>query len=150
MQLNAEVLWRLNSEYRHRLSNAQNAFQLLEQLLRHWTIAADGLAILRRALLEFDTMATQHRAWRYQYFYSTADDKRMVQDEPQVQLAYNTFMQMSAQHHAKLTELQALLSAVPRPDAHMTSVSNGDDLWPRAEQAFAELSAFDGQLRALS
>lgn len=143
----AELLWRINTEYRVRLSKAQNSLDLLLQLLA--MRAADGgtdLATLHELGGALHDLGEQHRDWRYRYFYDAHAERRMVQDDLLVNRAIAAFSRMhSAQQHT-LQQICDALDALPRPAVPLTSVANGD-LWKLTRQALADLAHFSDYMQ---
>ena len=94
----ADVLWRLNNEYRKRLSQAQTYLDLLEQLLM--VQAADQTAqtiqVLDHARHELVILNEEHRDWRYHFYYDSIETRRMVQDNRSVNQALSRFSRMRA------------------------------------------------------
>lgn len=149
----AEMLWRVNNEYRKRLTQVTNCLNLLEQLV---LMQQDGssqvrtLAALRYAREEVEAMAQEHRDWRYRYYYDSTDSKRMVQGNHAVHQALARFSRMRVQHDRRLGSLRGLLDHVQRPNPDITRVATGGDLWTLTEYAIHDLSAFDAYLREMS
>ncbi len=139
----ADVLWRLNNEYRKRLSQAQTYLDLLEQLLM--VQAADQTAqtiqVLDHARHELVILNEEHRDWRHHFYYDSIETRRMVQDNRSVNQALSRFSRMRAQHERRLYEVYNLLTQLPRPDARMTRVPNGD-LWIMTQYALNDLMVF--------
>lgn len=141
----AHRLWHANNEYRRRLSQAQMLVGLLEQLLeaRSQTPATPALSTLLYVQAEVERLIQEHRVWRHTCYYESPDSKRMVQDERAILQALARFNRMRAQHNHRLRDLYGLLEAAPRPEAALTRVPGGD-LWAMAQDAIADLLAFDG------
>lgn len=139
----ADVLWRLNNEYRKRLSQAQTYLDLLEQLLM--VQAADQtsqtIEVLDHARHELVILNEEHRDWRHHFYYDSIETRRMVQDNRSVNQALSRFSRMRAQHERRLYEVYNLLTQLPRPDARMTRVPNGD-LWIMTQYALNDLMVF--------
>jgi hypothetical protein len=144
----AELLWRINTEYRVRLSRAQNSLDLLGQLLQLRISGEDeGLTeTLREMRQALQALADDHREWRYRYFYESADARRMVQDDLSVNRAIAAFSRMHSGQQRVLHQLYDVLDSLPRPDTLLTSVANGD-LWRLTRQAFADLASFSDYLQ---
>jgi hypothetical protein len=143
----AELLWRINTEYRVRLSKAQNTLDLLAQLLQ---MRANDMGItdtLREMRAALQSMSDEHRAWRYRYLYDDADARRMVQDDLAVNRAIAAFSRMHSGQGRLLQELSDALDSLPRPDAYFTSVANGD-LWKLTRQALSDLASFSDYMHA--
>lgn len=138
----ASLLWRINTEYRVRLSKAQNSLDLLLQLLT--TRASDDcsdfalLFELRGALL---ALGEEHRDWRYRYFYDAHSERRMVQDDLSVNRAIAAFSRMHTAQQRIVEQICQMLDSLPRPAVPLTSVAHGD-LWKMARQALADLAGF--------
>jgi hypothetical protein len=140
----AQLLWRVNNEYRLRLTKAINSLDLLMQLLQARGEAAleESLNWLLSTRAYLATLAEEHRDWRYRYFYSSPQERRMVQDEPAVYRALSGFSRMQAHHQRVLGQVWDLLRGLPRPDTRVTAVATAD-LWERAERAVCDLASFD-------
>lgn len=147
----ADVLWRVNNEYRKRLTQVLNYLNLLEQmvLMRDGDEQLRTLAALRYVLDELQALDEEHRVWRYKYFYESVDSKRMVQSPDAVQQALARFSRMRTQHERRLADMQSLLVRVQRPDPQLTRVPNGD-LWTMAEYAIDNLSGFGDYMQQLT
>jgi len=147
----ADVLWRVNNEYRGRLSQVMMYLNLLEQLvlMQEGDEQLRTLAALRYVLEELEALNEEHRVWRHQYFYESVDTKRMVQSEAAVHHALARFSRMRAQHEQRLADIQALLVHVQRPDPQITQVPNGD-LWAMAEYAIDHLNGFGEYMQQLT
>lgn len=147
----ADLLWRVNSEYQKRLTQVVTYLHLLEQMV----LMQDGddqlrtLAALQYALEQVESLAQEHRAWRYKYYYESADSKRMVQTPGAVHQALARFSRMRTQHEQQLNNLHALLDRVQRPDPRITRVPTGD-LWVMAEFAINDLRGFDRYMQDLT
>ncbi len=138
-----DVLWRLNNEYRKRLSQAQTYLDLLEQLL---LIQADDhsvqvFKVLQQAHQELVVLTEEHRDWRHHFYYDSLETRRMVQDSRAVNKALARFSRMRSQHERRLFELYNILTQLPRPDTRMTRVPNGD-LWVMTQYALNDLIIF--------
>lgn len=151
MRAATHVLWRINNEYRKRLSQAQTLLNLLEQVLvmqrdyrEEHTLAA--LAYVRDQL---EVIAEEHRLWRHHFYYESLDTRRMVQDDRAVHQALSRFSRMRAHQERRLHDIYTLLDGLPRPQASITSIPNGD-LWTMAQDAVAELVTFDNFLNEVS
>ncbi|GIL14406.1 MAG: hypothetical protein BroJett038_31260 [Chloroflexota bacterium] len=142
-----QLLWRVNNEYRKRLSQAQTLLNLLEQLLLMQDDASQehALAVLNYAREQIEAMTEEHRQWRYTYYYDSAETKRMVQDDRAVNQALSRFRRMRAHQERRLNDLYTLIFDVPRPDPNLTRVPNGD-LWMMARYAIHDLVTFDSFL----
>src|SRR4051812_19473352 len=106
-----DVLWRLNNEYRKRLSQAQTYLDLLEQLLM---IQADDhslqlLEALQQARHELVILTEKHRAWRHHFYYAPLKPRRMVQDNRAVNKALARFSRMRSQHESRLYQVYNIL-----------------------------------------
>ncbi len=139
----ADVLWRLNNEYRKRLSHAQTYLDLLEQLLL--IQAADDifetLEVLQQIRQELVILTEEHRDWRHHFYYDSLETRRMVQDDRAVNKALARFSRMRTQHEQRVYDLYNILAQSPRPNAQVTRVPNGD-LWVMAQYALNDLIVF--------
>lgn len=151
----AERLWRVNSEYLKRLSQAQKYVLLLEQLYAQVYESGDrqestlfALEAFNYILQQMDAVSQEHRIWRYTYYYQSSDNKRMVQTPRSVGKALAKFDRMLASHQAHLSEMQGILYDVPRPNAEFTRVPSGD-LWEMALYAVDDLASFADSLHAV-
>lgn len=147
----ADLLWRVNNEYRKRLTQAHTYLELLEQLV---LAEGDGvqqhtLAALRFAREQVVLLTEEHRHWRYTYYYDSPESKRMVQNSREVNQALARFSKMRVHHGMRLDETIAALHQSPRPAPELTHLPNGD-LWVLAQAALYELSGFDGYVHSLS
>lgn len=138
-----DVLWRLNNEYRKRLSQAQTYLDLLEQLLM---IQANEdsfelLEALQQARHELVILTEEHRDWRHHFYYDSLETRRMVQDNRAVNKALARFSRMRSQHESRLYAVYNILTQLPRPDARVTRVPNGD-LWVMTQYALNDLIVF--------
>ena len=142
MTASAELLWRVNNEYRRRLSKARNTLDLLDLLLAR---RGDSGLPIRETLREMRTqlhgIADEHRSWRYSFFYATSEDKRMVQDVRDVMRALAHFSRMSRHHRQRLVEIQQMLAAADRPRRNLTGVPGGD-LWDLTQSALDDVIDF--------
>ena len=145
-----QLLWRINNEYRSRLSKALNSLDLLLQLLQARTgITQDPyLTALYDVRSQLAHVGDEHRSWRYRHYYEEGSDKRMVQDERAIQRALSAFSRMSNAHQQLLRELGGYLGTMQRPDTVLTAVANGD-LWEITKQKIADLANFDGYMHAV-
>ncbi len=149
-----ELLWRVNNEYRKRLSQAQTYLDLLEQmLLANWSepTAPDTLDTLRFVSQELRAVAEETRAWRHLFFYESAESKRMVQDDRAITQALSRFSRMRSAHEAHFINAYTLLYQLPRPQPELTRVPTGD-LWLMCQYALHDLVTFDdyvGNIQAL-
>lgn len=138
-----DVLWRLNNEYRKRLSCAQTYLDLLEQLLM--IQAADDifqtLETLQQVRQELVNLTEEHRDWRHHFYYDSLETRRMVQDDRAVNKALARFNRMRSQHEQRVYDLYMTLDQSPRPNAQITRVPNGD-LWVMAQYALNDLIVF--------
>lgn len=143
MDAQADLLWRINNEYRKRLSQAHTLIDLLEQMLRNSDSQNQEqvLDTLNYVRGEVDTLIEQHRDWRYRYYYESPETKRMVQNERAVLQALARFNRLRVQQEAHLTDLYTILYDVPRPDPSMTRVPKGD-LWVMTQYAIYDLLGF--------
>ena len=138
-----DVLWRLNNEYRKRLSQAQTYLDLLEQLLmvQDDDRSFETIEALQQARHELVILTEEHRNWRHHFYYDSLETRRMVQENRAVNKALARFSRMRSQHERRLYELYNLLAQLPRPDARMTRVPNGD-LWVMTQYALNDLIIF--------
>ncbi|MCL4247339.1 MAG: hypothetical protein KJ065_04215 [Anaerolineae bacterium] len=148
MSEDAQLLWRINNEYRLRLSRAQNSVELLLQLLltRADGSVQDAADVLYMTQQHLQNLAQEHRDWRYRFFYVSSSDRRMVQEDRDVFRALAGFSRMQAAHQRVLSEIWHLLGGVHRPASFFTTVANGD-LWEVAHNAIADLSQFEGYVQ---
>ncbi len=139
----ADVLWRLNNEYRKRLSQAQTYLDLLEQLLmvQDDDRSFETIEALQQARHELVILTEEHRNWRHHFYYDSLETRRMVHDNRAVNKALARFSRMRSQHERRLYEVYNALAQLPRPDVHMTRVPNGD-LWVMAQYALNDLIIF--------
>ena len=139
----ADVLWRLNNEYRKRLSQAQIYLDLLEQLLmvQNDDHAFEIIEALQQARHELVILTEEHRNWRHHFYYDSLETRRMVQDNRAVSTALSRFSRMRSQHERRLYNLYNMLAQLPRPDSQMTRVPNGD-LWIMTQYALNDLIIF--------
>jgi hypothetical protein len=139
----ADVLWRLNNEYRKRLTQAQTYLDLLEQLLmvQDDNHSFEIIEALQQARHELITLTEEHRDWRHHFYYDSLETHRMVHDSRAVNKALARFSRMRSQHEQRLYQLYNNLAQLPRPDAHMTRVPNGD-LWVMTQYAINDLIIF--------
>lgn len=150
MDTHADVLWRLNNEYRKRLAQAQNYLELLEQLVavNCGEQAADTLNVLQHAQDQVSELVSEHRTWRYSFYYESPDTKRMVHDDRAIHQALARFSRMRSQHEQRLFDLYNILFQIPRPDPRMTRVPTGD-LWSMTEFALNDLIIFNDYISNL-
>lgn len=138
----SDVLWRLNNEYRKRLSQAQTYLDLLEQLLMIQTDHnVEVFEALQQARQELIVLTEEHRDWRHHFYYDSLETRRMVHDSRAVNKALARFSRMRTQHERRLYEVYNVLTQLPRPDARMTRVPNGD-LWVMTQYALNDLIIF--------
>lgn len=147
----ADVLWRLNNEYRKRLAMAQTYLDLLEQLvlMQNAERQAHTVAAVRYARECVEAMTEAHRQWRQRYYYESNDSKRMVQADRAINQALARFSQMRTQQEHYLHELYTTLNNIPRPDPKITRVPNGD-LWLLTQSAINNLIGFEDYLSHMS
>jgi hypothetical protein len=138
-----DVLWRLNNEYRKRLSQAQTYLDLLEQLLliQSSEDSFQLLEALQQARHELVILTEEHRDWRHHFYYDSLETRRMVQDNRAVNKALARFSRMRSQHETRLYTIYNVLTQLPRPDSRMTRVPNGD-LWNMTQYALNDLIVF--------
>ncbi|MBL8119228.1 MAG: hypothetical protein JNJ78_16955 [Anaerolineae bacterium] len=150
MDASNTVLWRVNNEYRKRLSQAQTYLDLLEQLI----IANCGeepmhtLESLRYAREQVAQIVEEHRHWRHTFYYESQASRRMVQNDRAVNRALARFSRMRTQHEQRLFDLYNILYQTPRPDPLATRVPNGD-LWNMAQYAINDLVVFGDYVNRL-
>ena len=139
----ADMLWRLNNEYRKRLSQAQTLLDLLEQLLmvQDDNSAFETIESLQQARHELVMLTEEHRNWRHHFYYDSLESRRMVQDNRAVNKALARFSRMRSQHERRVYEVYNILAQLPRPDVRMTRVPNGD-LWVMVQYALNDLIVF--------
>lgn len=144
----SDLLWRVNNEYQKRLKQTRTYLGLLEQLMLIQHQDGTSLAMLRGALDQVDVLLEEHRTWRHDYYYESADTKRMVQSHGAINQALAHFSRMRTRHERELQQLNTLLIRLQRPDPKLTRVPNGD-LWVMAEFAVQDLSRFSDYMRSL-
>lgn len=151
MDSTAELLWRLNNEYRKRLSKVETYLSLLAQLLltREPVGQAQALELLRYLQEQISTLQDEHRGWRYTYFYESGSNKRMVQSEHEVDTALTVFNHMRTRHEQHLRDIAKYIDGVPRPEPTLTHVENGD-LWLMMQYALHDLTTFVGDPYSVS
>ncbi len=139
----SDVLWRLNNEYRKRLSQAQTYLDLLEQLLmvQDDDRSFETIEALQQARHELVILTEEHRNWRHHFYYDSPETRRMVHDNRAVNKALARFSRMRSQHERRLYEVYNTIAQIPRPDARMTRVPNGD-LWVMTQYALNDLIVF--------
>ncbi len=149
MNAPTDVLWRVNNEYRKRLSQAQTFLDLLEQMI----LATDDrqprtLETLRYAREQVNSLIEEHRRWRNRFYYDSKETKRMVQADRDVNQALARFSRMRTQHESRLFDIYSLLHEIPAPDPLLTRVPNGD-LWSMTQYAIHDLVGFGDYLNNL-
>lgn len=144
----ADLLWRVNNEYRKRLTQGQTFLALLEQMLHAQDSDPLLLDALGSAHEQMNTLAAEHRDWRYRYYYEDADSKRLVQEERAIQQALARFSRMRSRHETQLNDLHRLIFERSRPDPRTTRVPTGD-LWEMTEYAVYDLISFEEYLERL-
>lgn len=160
----AELLWQLNNEYTQRLNRARAALELVGRLLDERVgglladdapdsedkRAADQLfAVLQYSNERMKLMNSEHRDWRYRYYYESPDSKRIVTEDAAIRQAISRFSRMRTHHERALKELSILIDAVPRPLPDVTSVPLGD-LWEMLREAIQNLLAFGDYMQSLT
>lgn len=147
----ADLLWRVNNEYRKRLSQLATYLSLLEQLVltRNQDGPAQIIALLHFMQDQVDALVEEHRQWRHRYYYESLDTRRMVQSDNAVHQALARFSRMRGQHEQRLTEMNHLLQQIQRPDPSLTRISTGD-LWELAGFALNDLNGFDDYVRQVA
>lgn len=138
-----DVLWRINNEYRKRLTQAQTYLDLLEQM-----ILANGgygplhtLEALHYARQQVSELMDEHRRWRHAYYYDSLETRRMVQNDRAVNQALSRFNRMRTRHEQRAYDAYTALFQSPRPEPHLTRVLNGD-LWTMTQYAMNDLIVF--------
>jgi hypothetical protein len=150
MDTSATQLWRINYEYQRRLQQAQTYLNLLEQLVLSRGAEAQALNALRRVRLQVESLAEEHRDWRYQFYYQSPVTRRMVKSHGDINRALGQFTVMRTHHEFELRNLyEMLLFHIQRPDPAMTRVPTGD-LWTMTESAMHNLSGFEDYVQSLS
>lgn len=152
MSHDADLLWRVNHEYRNRLSQVMVYVDLLEQMIlthNHGNNMGEIQAILRHVYDEVAYMKEEHRRWRYQFYYESAETKKIVRSDSAIHQALARFSRMRSQHERRLAELQMQLFMLQRPDPRLTQVPNGD-LWQLTQFAMRQLSQFEDYMRDLN
>ncbi|MDX2140662.1 MAG: hypothetical protein SF123_21445 [Chloroflexota bacterium] len=143
MSDDGQLLWRINNEYRLRLTKAQNTLNLLVQILQLRTDESydvlDGLYTAQRHLA---AMSEAHRAWRYRHYYDSSDERRMVQDTRSIERALAAFSRMYSPQQHLVHEIWQSMNLLSRPAAFLTSVPNGD-LWELNLHSLTDLATFD-------
>jgi hypothetical protein len=149
MDAHADLLWRINNEYRRRLSQAHTLVDLLEQMIRNSDSEQQGhvLAALDYVREQVDALIEELRVWRYRYYYESLESKRMVQSERAINQALARFNRLRVQQEPRLNDLYALLYETPRPDPEMTRVPKGD-LWTMTLYAIYDLLSFGDYFQA--
>lgn len=144
----ADLLWRVNNEYRKRLSQLATYLSLLEQLVvtRNGDSAAQTIALLRFMQDQVDALVEEHRQWRHRYYYESLDTRRMVQSDNEVHQALARFSRMRGQHEQRLAEMNNLIQQIQRPDPSLTRIPTGD-LWELAGFALNDLNGFNDFVR---
>ena len=148
MTASSDLLWWVNNEYRKRLSKVETYLDLLEQLLlarEPYTLdgQTDTLSTLHYVQEQILSLSEEHRGWRYAYYYLSADNKRMVHAESDINRALAYFSRMRSRHERAVHALYDALSTAPRPDPNLTNVANGD-LWLMMQYAINDLTEFIG------
>lgn len=148
MDTRSDVLWRINNEYRKRLTQAQTFLDLLEQMMLSHGSDSYTLEALHYARDQVSALTNEHRDWRYSYYYDSPQSKRMVQDDRAINQALSRFSRMRSAHQALLSDLYNLFGEMPRPDPALTRVPNGD-LWSMTHYAIYDLLEFGDYLSEL-
>ena len=148
MSHDVDLLWRVNHEYRNRLSQVMVYVDLLDQMLftQRQSNVGEMQAILRHVLDEVAYMKEEHRRWRYQFYYESAETKKMVRSDTAINQALARFSRMRSQHERRLAELQMQLFMLQRPDPSLTQVPTGD-LWQLTQYAIQQLGQFEDYMR---
>lgn len=139
---NAQLLWRVNNEYRRRLSQAQTYLGLLERLLVTLPQYTECLDVVRYTLGEISALDDAHRNWRYNFLYEDPLSRRVVQTEDAVQLALVEFGTMFDEFRIRLQQINRLLQNTDAPDERVTGVPSGN-LWKFLLNAVDNLARFD-------
>lgn len=139
---NAQLLWRINNEYRRRLSQAQTYLGLLERLLTPIPQYGECLDTVRYTQTEIATLDDSHRDWRYAHLYENFQTKRVVQSEEAILHALETFGRMFEANKPRLAQLNRLLQSTDAPAPHVTGVPSGN-LWAFMLKAVDSLARFD-------
>lgn len=147
----ADLLWRLNNEYRRRISQASTCLNLLEQLvmLQEADDQLRTLAALRYAADQIELMEEEARRWRHRYYYETLETRRMVQADDAVHHALDRFSRMRADHERRMDDLIRLFDHVQRPSPDITAVPTGD-LWVMTTYALDDLRGFENYMQSVS
>lgn len=151
MNTTGDVLWRINNEYRKRLTQAQTYLDLLEQMI----LAHGGygpphtLEALHYARQQVEGLVEEHRQWRHAYYYDSLETRRMVQGDRAVNKALSRFSRMRTQHEQRAYDVYAALFQSPRPDPRVTRVLSGD-LWTMTQYALNDLIVFGDYVSDLS
>jgi hypothetical protein len=150
MSEDGQHLWRINNEYRLRLSKAQKHVELLTALLqmRARNGEREALTMLEAVQAQLARLGDEHRDWRYRFYYESNSDRRMVQDERAVHRALAGFSRMYTAHQQTLHEIAWQLHEMPRPTAPLTAVAGGD-LWELTRHSITDLASFDGYLHTV-
>lgn len=139
---NTQLLWRINNEYRRRLSQAQTYLGLLERLLMPIPQYGECLDTVRYTQTEIITLDDSYRDWRYAYLYENIQTKRIVQSEEAILNALETFGRMFEANKPRLAQLNRLLQSTDPPAPHVTGVPSGN-LWAFMLKAVDSLARFD-------
>jgi hypothetical protein len=140
----ADLLWRVNNEYRKRLSQAEKFVSLLEGLLlmHNGGRYSSTLSALRHTRDQIHQLVEEHRSWRHTFYYESLESKRMVHGDREIMQALARFNRMRTRHEAQLSEMAQRLNAAPRPEPHHTRIPTGD-LWSLTEYALNDLVGFN-------
>jgi len=151
MSTPAEILWRVNNEYRKRLNQAMTYIGLLEQIILTQNSPDEQrtLATLRYIREQITMLLDEHRSWRNRYYFESTETKRMVEDDMAIHRALARFNRMRSQHEQRLHDLLDLLNLIQRPDPLLTRIPNGD-LWNMTEYALGHLTDFGSYVRDLA
>ena len=149
MNTPADLLWRINNEYHKRLKQVQTYLSLLEQLLSLQPESQPTLPIVRQLGDQIDTLLSEHRDWRYEYYYESLKTRRIVQEHGAINRALSQFTRMRASHVTTLAAIHTDLYNSPRPASTATQVPNGN-LWDLTQTAVAELEQFDRYMHSLT
>lgn len=149
MSDDGQLLWRINNEYRLRLTKAQNTLNLLVQILQLRTDESyDVLESLYTAQRHLAAMGEDYRAWRYRHYYDSGDERRMVQESRSIERALALFSRMYGQQQYVLHQIRQTIDLLTRPATFLTSVPNGD-LWELTIRSLTDLATFDEYIQVV-
>lgn len=141
------MLWRVNNEYRKRLSQAETLLNLLEQvlLMQRDNRQEHTLTAISYVRQQIDIITEEHRHWRHNFYYESLETRRMVQDNRSIDQALARFNRMRSSHDRRLQDIYGLIYGLPRPDPSVTTLPTGD-LWTMTQYAIEDLVMFDNYL----